>query len=129
MQTAEYKGFTIKLSDADTDKLDKFKDCSKHWSCTVYDKANRKQMSFDMFGGSMATMSPLEALYLYCDDAYIYLSFNDAGELMHEFGYKTYAEARNVYKDLEKAYYKCRKFIGDDNDILEIVNELSEKWG
>lgn len=130
MNTAEYKGFTVTLSDADTDKLEKaWKGAKKHWHCIVYDKANRKQMSFDMFGGLKATMSPLEALYLYCDNAYTYLSFNDAGELMHEFGYNTYAEARNVYKDLEKVYYKCRKFIGSDNDILEIVNELGEEWG
>lgn len=129
MQTAEYKGFVVKLSDADTDKLDKVKDCSKHWNCTVYDKANRKQMSFDMFGGSHATMKPLEALYSFCDEAYTYSYFSDVEELMREYGYETYAEAKNVYKALEKVYYKCRKFIGTDNDILEIVNELREKWG
>jgi hypothetical protein len=47
---------------------------------------------------------------------------------MNEYGYD-YAEAKKVYNGIEKAYYKCRKFIGTDNDILEIVNELSEKWG
>ena len=129
MQTAEYKGFTIKLSDADTEKLDKVKDFKKHWSCTVYDKANRKQMSFDLFGGSHATMNPLEALYSLCHGAYTYSYFSDVRELMNEYGYENYAEARNVYKSLEKAYYKCRKFIGSDNDILEIVNELGEEWG
>lgn len=129
MQTVEYKGFTVTLSDADTDKLDKaWKEAKKHWRCIVYDKINRKQMSFDMFGGSMATMNPLEALYLFCNDAYTYSYFGDVKDLMNEYGYD-YAEAKKVYKDLEKAYYKCRKFIGDDNDILEIVNELSEKWG
>lgn len=130
MQIAEYKRFTIKLSDADTEKLDKaWKGASKHWSCTVYDKANRKQMSFNMFGGSMAKMSPLKTLYAYVYDAYTYSYFNDVEELMREYGYENYAEARNVYKSLEKAYYKCRKFIGSDNDILEIVNELGEEWG
>lgn len=128
MQTAEYKGFTIKLSDADTEKLEKVKDCSKHWSCTVYDKANRKQMSFDMFGGSMAKMSPLKALYAYVYDAYTYSYFSDVKDLMNEYGYD-YTEAKKVYNGIEKAYYKCRKFIGDDNDILEIVNELGEEWG
>jgi hypothetical protein len=78
MQTTIYKGFTITLSDEDTKKLDKaWKDACKHWRCIVYDKANRKQMGFDVFGGSHATMKPLEALYLFCDDAYTYTCFDD----------------------------------------------------
>ena len=81
-----------------------------------------------MFGGSMTTMNPLEALYLYCDDAYTYSYFNDVKDLINEYGYD-YTEAKKVYNDIEKAYYKCRKFIGTDNDILEIVNELGEEWG
>ena len=129
MQTTNYKGFVVTLSDVDTNKLDKaWKDARKHWRCIVYDKANRKQMGFDVFGGSHATMKPLEALYLFCDDAYTYTRFEDAGELMYEYGYE-YSEAKKVYKSLEKAYFKCRKFIGDANDILEIVNELREEWG
>lgn len=130
MQKTNYKGFTVTLSDEDTNKLDKaWKDARKHWRCIVYDKANRKQMGFDVFGGSMATMKPLEALYIICDDAYTYTRFEDAGELMYEYGYSTYTEAKNVYKSLERAYFKCRRFIGTDDDILEIVNELREKWG
>jgi hypothetical protein len=70
MQTTNYKGFVVTLSDADTKKLDKARSgACKHWRCIVYDKPNRKQMGFDMFGGSHATMSPLEALYLFVDDA------------------------------------------------------------
>ena len=130
MQTTNYKGFVVTLSDEDTNKLDKaWKDARKHWRCIVYDKANRKQMGFDVFGGSMATMKPLEALYLYCNYAYTYSYFSDVEELMREYGYESYTEARNVYKSLEKSYYKCRKFIGSDDDILEIVNELGEEWG
>ena len=130
MQTTLYKGFTVTLSDEDTNKLNKaWKDARKHWRCIVYDKANRKQMGFDVFGGSHATMKPLEALYLFLDDAYTYTVFEDANDLMYEYGYKTYAEAKKIYNSLEKAYFKARKFIGDDNDICEIVNELREKWG
>lgn len=130
MQITEYKGFTVTLSDEDTNKLDKaWKDARKHWRCIVYDKANRKQMGFDVFGGSLATMKPLEALYLFCDDAYTYTVFEDAYDFMYEYGYKTYAEAKKIYNRLEKAYFKARKFIGDDDDICEIVNELREKWG
>jgi hypothetical protein len=130
MQTTNYKGFTVTLSDEDTKKLDKaWKDARKHWRCIVYDKANRKQMGFDVFGGSHATMKPLEALYLFVDDAFNYTYFSDTDELMHEYGYETYAEAKRVYKSLERAYFKARKFIGSDSDILEIVNELREEWG
>ena len=130
MQTTNYKGFVVTLSDADTKKLDKaWKDAKKHWRCIVYDKANRKQMGFDVFDGSNATMKPLEALYLMCDDAYTYTCFEDAGELMYEYGYSTYEEAKKVYKSLERAYFKCRKFIGDIDDINEIVEELREKFG
>ena len=130
MQTTEYKGFTVTLSDEDTNKLDKaWKDARKHWRCIVYDKANRKQMGFDVFGGSLATMKPLGALYLFMEDAFNYTYFSDAEELMHEYGYDTYAEAKKIYNSLEKAYFKARKFIGTDDDIHEIVEELREKWG
>ena len=130
MQTTNYKGFVVTLSDVDTEKLNKaWSGASKHWRCIVYDKANRKQMGFDVFGGSHATMKPLEALYLFCDDAYTYTIFDDAEDYMNEDGLHSYKEAVNTWKALEKAYFKCRKFIGDKDDILEIVNELREEWG
>lgn len=130
MNRTEYKGFEVTLSDADTNKLDKaWNGAAKHWSCEVRDITNRKQMSFDVFGGSNATMRPLEALYFYCDDAYTYSCLMDAKELQEEYGYHTYAEAKKAWSKLEKAYYKCRKFIGTDDDIYEIVEELREKWG
>ena len=130
MQTTNYKGFVVTLSDVDTNKLDKaWKDAKKHWRCIVYDKPNRKQMGFDVFGGSHATMKPLEALYLFCDDAYTYSCFNDAEDFQNEYGYSTFKEAKQIWKAIEKTYFKCRKFIGDDDDIYEIVNELRDKWG
>jgi hypothetical protein len=130
MQTTLYKGFTITLSDADTKKLDKAYDgAKKHWRCIVYDKANRKQMGFDVFGGSKVDMKPLEALFIFVSNAFYYTNISDIDELMREYGYSTYAEAKEVYKRFENAYFKCRKFIGTDDDICEIVNELVEKWG
>ena len=128
MQTTNYKGFTITLSEADTKKLDKAKDFSKHWRCIVYDKPNRKQMSFDVFGGSMATMSPLEALYIYLDDACSYLNCEGAEDVMYEFGYE-YSEAKKVYKSLESAYFKLRKLGYTSDDIINDANELREEWG
>lgn len=127
MERILYKGFEVILGDADTEKCKKWREL--HWKCTVKDKLNRKQMSFDVFGGSNATMRPLEALYFYCDDAYTYSRLMDAKELQEEYGYHTYAEAKKAWSKLEKAYYKCRKFIGTDDDIIEIANELREEWG
>ena len=78
MQTTNYKGFTVTLSDVDTEKLDKaWSGAAKHWRCIVYDKANRRQMGFDVFGGSAVDMKPLEALYIYINDAMDFVNFDD----------------------------------------------------
>ena len=128
-KAVEYKGL-VTLSEPDTNKLDKaWKDARKHWRCIVYDKPNRKQMGFDVFGGSNATMSPLQALYLFLDDAYTYTCYSDAGEFKEEYGYDSYKEAKTIWNQMEKNYFKARKFIGDVDDIYEIVEELREKWG
>ena len=127
MERILYKGFEVILGDADTEKCKEWREL--HWKCTVKDKLNRKQMSFDVFGGRLATMKPLRALYLFCDDAYTYSCVEDAEDLMKEYGYETYTEAKKIYNVLEKAYFKCRKFIGTDDDIYEIVEELREEWG
>lgn len=127
MERILYKGFEIILGDADTEKCKEWREL--HWKCTVKDKLNRKQMSFDVFGGRLATMKPLEALYYFVDDACSFMNVRDVKDVMDEFGYKDYTDAKNVLKSLEKAYYKCRKFIGSDNDIIEIANELREEWG
>lgn len=130
MDRVEYKRFVVTLSDADTNKLNEaWNGAAKHWTCKVRDTTNRKQMSFDVFGGLNATMQPLRALYLYCDDACIYSCLMDARELQEEYGYNTYAQAKRAWSKLEKTYYKCRKFIGSDDDIIEIANELREEWG
>ena len=127
MERILYKGFEVILGDADTEKCKEWREL--HWKCTVKDKLNRKQMSFDVFGGRLSIMKPLRALYLFCDDAYTYSCVEDAEDLMKEYGYETYTEAKKVYNALEKAYFKCRKFIGTDDDIYEIVEELRDEWG
>lgn len=129
MERILYKGFEVILGDADTKKCKEWRELQLHWKCTVKDKLNRKQMSFDVFGGRLSIMKPLRALYLFCDDAYTYSCVEDAEDLMKEYGYETYTEAKKIYKALEKAYFKCRKFIGTDDDIYEIVEELREEWG
>jgi hypothetical protein len=78
----------------------------------------------------MATMLPLEALCGFVSKACDFMNVNDVADVMHYIGYEDdYNEAKKVFKALEKTYYKCRKFIGSDADIIEIYNELSEKWG
>lgn len=129
-QRVVYKGFEVTLSNGNANKLDKaFRGAEKHWTCVVKDKVNRKQMSFDVFGGRLCIMKPLQALYLFVSDACSFMNIDDIEDVMNEFGYTDYTEAKNVFKGLEKAYYKCRKFIGSDSDIIEIENELAEEWG
>jgi hypothetical protein len=127
MERILYKGFEVILGDADTEKCKEWREL--HWKCTVKDKLNRKQMSFDVFGGRLCIMKPLEALYLFVSDACSFMNIDDIEDVMNEFGYTDYTEAKNVFKGLERAYYKCRKFIGSDSDIIEIENELAEEWG
>jgi hypothetical protein len=74
-------------------------------------------------------MQPLEAVYLFISDACAYMNVYDIEDVMNEYGYEDYKTAKQVYNSFEKAYYKCRKFIGSDNDILEIADELREEWG
>lgn len=127
MERILYKGFEVILGDADTEKCKDWKEI--HWKCTVKDKLNRKQMSFDMFGSRLAIMKPLEALYYFVDNACSFMNVSDVEDVMGEFGFKNYTEAKKVFKSLEKTYYKCRKFIGSDDDIIEMANELREEWG
>lgn len=127
MERILYKGFEVILGDADTEKCKEWREL--HWKCTVKDKLNRKQMSFDVFGNRLSIMKPLQALYTFVSDACYFMEVNDTEDVMKYFGFTDYTEAKNVFKSLEKAYYKCRKFIGSDNDIIEIANELREEWG
>ena len=127
MEKIFYKGFEVILGDADTEKCKGWAEL--HWKCTVKDKLNRKQMSFDVFGSRLCTMKPLKALYQFVSDAYSFMTIDNVADIMRNFGYTDYTEAKNVFKSLEKAYYKCRKFIGSDSDIIEIENELAEEWG
>lgn len=127
MERILYKGFEVILGDADTEKCKEWREL--HWKCTVKDKLNRKQMSFDVFGNRLCVMKPLQALHTFVSDACYFMEVNDTKDVMNYFGYTDYEEAKKVFKKLEKAYYKCRKFIGSDNDIIEIENELREKWG
>lgn len=127
MERILYKGFEVILGDADTEKCKEWREL--HWKCTVKDKLNRKQMSFDVFGNRLSVMKPLKALYIFVSDACCFMEVSDTQDVMKYFGYTDYEEAKKLLKKLEKAYYKCRKFIGSDNDIIEIVNELAEEWG
>jgi hypothetical protein len=127
-EKVNYKGFTVELGEMDNLKCNDWK--KHHWKCIMKDPVNRTQMSFDIFGASLVTrMQPLEAVYLFISDACAYMNVYDIEDVMNEFGYEDYKTAKQVYNGLEKAYYKCRKFIGSDNDILEIADELREEWG
>jgi hypothetical protein len=128
MQEQIFDRFTITVSDDDGD-VSKciWKEARKHWKVIVYDKENRKQMGFDYFGGSLATVEPLDAFFNYIEEAVDFLDYSDAFDFMQEFGYDDLTEAKRAYKGCEKAYYKCRKFIGDDAELEELCDRLCHK--
>ena len=124
MMTEHFKNFIITLSDEDYDVSKCIWDAKKHWICTVKD-ASRHQMSFDVFGGINAEMTGLEALDSYLSDAVWYINYDTVQDLVDELGYD-YKTAKKVYNGIEKAYYKCRKFIGSENDIISLYEALED---
>jgi hypothetical protein len=82
-------------------------------------------MSFNIFGGINAEMTGLEALDSYLSDAVWYIDYDTVQDLMKELGYD-YKTAKKVYNGIEKAYYKCRKFIGSENDIISLYEALED---
>lgn len=129
MEKAKYRDFVITVSDRDNEKCDENWKCN-HWTVTIKKPLTRKQMSFDVWGAKLVTtMKPLEALYLYVSDACSFMNVEDVEDIMNEFGYDDYKEAKKIFAALEKSYYKCRRFIGDDNTICDIANDLQEEWG
>jgi hypothetical protein len=83
-------------------------------------------MSFDIFGGINAKMTGLEALENYLSDAVWYINYDTVQDLIEELGYDDYKTAKKVYNGIEKAYYKCRKFIGSENDIISLYEALED---
>jgi hypothetical protein len=129
MEKTNYRGWEITISDRDTDKCD---DAWKreHWAVQVKNKPVRKQMSFDVWGGgAVKNMNPVQAFYLFILDACEYINCDSVESVMSEFGYDDYKTAKKVFKGLENAYYKCRKFGIDDDNMIDILNELQDEWG
>ena len=129
MMTEHFKNFIITLSDEDYDVSKCIWDAKKHWICTVKDAA-RHQMSFDIYGGINAEMTGIEALGSYLLDSYLsdaiwYMNCDTVQDLMDELGYD-YKTAKKVYNSIEKVYYKCRKFIGSENDIISLYEALED---
>lgn len=126
MKTEHFKNFIITVSDEDYDTSKcLWNDAKKHWTCTVKD-AVRHQMSFDVFGGIDVDMTGLEALKIYLSDAIWYINCDTVQDLMDELGYDDYKTAKKVYNSIEKTYYKCRKFIGSENNIISLYEALQE---
>ena len=122
MKTEHFKNFIITVSDEDYDTSKCLWDAKKHWTCTVKDAA-RHQMSFDVFGDIYADITGLMAFSDYLSDAIWYINCDTVQDLMKELGYD-YKTAKKVYNGIEKTYYKCRKFIGSENDIISLYEAL-----
>ena len=103
MERILYKGFEVILGDADTKKCKEWREL--HWKCTVKDKLNRKQMSFDVFGNRLSIMKPLQALYHLVSDACYFMNVDDVKDVMDLTGF---IEHFDIYETMEE----CQKAIG-----------------
>lgn len=128
MKKTNFKGYAITVSDEDKDvSKAKWKDARKHWRVTV--KKDGKQISYDNYGGSMAVMPPLIAFQCYLSDGVDYMNNKDFHDFCDEFGYTTYdRRAKDIFHACEKAYFKLRKFVGTDDEILKLLNEINEEY-
>ena len=126
MDKTIFKGYAITVSDEDGDvSKAKWDNARKHWRVTV--KKNGKQVSYDYYGGSMAKVSPLDAFYGYMSDGIAYMGARDFHDFCDEFGYTYDRTAKEVFHACEKTYFKLRKFIGTDDEIIELSNALDEE--
>lgn len=133
MKKLNFKGYAITVSDEDGDvSKAKWIGACKHWRVTI--KKDGKQISYNYYGGSMAKISPLDAFYGYMSDGIAYMGANDFIDFCNEFGYTAYDEygrhdkiAKEVFHACEKTYFKLRKFVGTDDEIIELSNAIDEE--
>lgn len=108
----------------------KFNETGKHCYIVVY-------------GGSMATIDEKDALYYLLSDAVDYINtrhYESISEyLVEEFGYDEYAEdaygrlrknpeLTRLEKGLTNQYDKAFNIIGDDNKIIDLLDEFREEY-
>ena len=124
MDKTIFKGYAITVSDEDGDVSKGWSGAKKHWKVTV--KKDGKQISFDYYGGARVEARPNEAFYSYLSDGIGYMGARDFHDFCDEFGYTYDRTAKEVFHACEKAYFKLRKFIGTDDEILELSDTLYE---
>jgi hypothetical protein len=128
MEKTMFKDYVITVSDEDGDvSKATWKDARKHWRVTV--KKDGKQVSYNFYGGSMANCKPLEAFESYISDAFAYRDAHDFFDFCDEFGYEPNRESKRIHHLCELSYYKLRKFIGSDDDISNLGNDIREELG
>ena len=110
---------------------------------TVKCNETNKHCYVTVYGGSMATIDEKDALYYLLSDAVNYINarhYESISEyLVEEFGYDEYAE--DVYgrlrknpeltrleKGLTNQYKKAFNIIGDDNKIIDLLDEFREEY-
>ena len=126
MDKTIFKGYVITVSDEDGDVSKSTWNAHKHWKVTV--KKDGKQISYNFYGGSMSKISSLDAFYGYLRDGVSYMDNRDFHDFCDEFGYTDYDRtAKEVFHACEKTYFKLRKFIGTDDEIIELLNTLDEE--
>lgn len=96
-----------------------------------------------IYGGSLATIDEKDALYHLLTDATDYIDARYCGDveqyLIENFGYDEYVEdsygrikknpeLTRVKKGLAEQYSRAFNIIGDDDKIIDLINEFREEY-
>jgi hypothetical protein len=97
----------------------------KHWVCKITDGS--KSVMWDCYGGSMADIDEIEALYYLLSDAETFIDIHTLDDIADEFGYTDYKEIKSVYEALRDAYNKAVQFFGTEDAFVEVLNKVRER--
>jgi hypothetical protein len=99
----------------------------KQWTCTAVNTKTARSVCFDVFGGSKATMTAEQALFILLDEACQFINFHDVSDVMEEYGFESVNEACEVFNGLRDQYNKAVFLFGDESSFVDACDELAEK--
>ena len=104
---------------------------NRHYVIRVRNKALKPAKGFQFdFWTSIAypefrsSCEVLEAFHCFVSDALSYLDARDTDDFANEFGYTKISEAVRIYKACASSWNKCKRVIGEEDDVRELYNAL-----
>ena len=98
----------------------------KHWICSITD--GNRAVNWDCFGGSMADLEEVEALYYLLSDAETFIDIHTLDDIANEFGYTDFNEIKIVYNGLRDSYNKAIQFFGTEEKFVEVLEALRKEY-